>query len=229
MGFPASVAVATSTAQIPFMAASGTLRYARSAKLDIRAALGLFFPAVVFSLLTSFFIGTFHLKNLPPVYRGKTVLDLSLAGIFCVSIFAIAVHGLVRKTNPKVSGIAPEKKWLKTLATGAALGVFSAMLGIGGGVIAVPFFMYMRGMSANESVAHSLFVILLTSGLTAGSYAVQGMVVWSAALACAAGSIPGAMIGAKWNLTLPGATVKKVFSLFQIFIVFLYAVKVLVV
>ncbi|RME92651.1 MAG: hypothetical protein D6767_02720, partial [Candidatus Hydrogenedentota bacterium] len=68
LGLPLPVAVATSTAQIPFMAASGTFHYYRKGNLDIKNALWLGVPTILFSIITSAVIGALHFQDLPEVY-----------------------------------------------------------------------------------------------------------------------------------------------------------------
>jgi uncharacterized membrane protein YfcA len=50
-----------------------------------------------------------------------------------------------------------------TMGVGAAVGVFSALLGVGGGLIALPLLMHVVGVDLRRAAATSLAVIMLTS------------------------------------------------------------------
>jgi uncharacterized membrane protein YfcA len=50
-----------------------------------------------------------------------------------------------------------------TLGTGAAVGVFSALLGVGGGLVSIPLLMHVVGIRLRSVAATSLAVIMLTS------------------------------------------------------------------
>jgi len=79
---------------------------------------------------------------------------------------------------------------------GAAAGLLSGLLGIGGGVLMVPGFNQVLGLRLKETIATSLVCV--------GIFAVPGMIThaflgdidWRFALLLCVGVIPGARIGA---------------------------------
>jgi uncharacterized membrane protein YfcA len=116
----------------------------------------------------------------------------------------------------------PPAPGLATAAT--AIGALSALLGIGGGILTVPF-LAKHGVNMRQAVATSSacgvplalagsigFIVsgLGRDGLPAHSL---GFVYWPAALAIITASVPMATLGARLAHSLPTATLKRVFAL----------------
>ena len=113
---------------------------------------------------------------------------------------------------------------------GLAVGFSSGLVGIGGGVLIVPFlyFFYAHpGWShvvlppaLHTTVAHatSLFVIIPTAILGTRSYAKANLIVWRAALPIALVSIVSAIAGARAALVAPGPVLRLGFGVFLLVI-----------
>jgi uncharacterized membrane protein YfcA len=109
---------------------------------------------------------------------------------------------------------------------GLAVGVLAGLVGIGGGVLIVPFlyFFYEHpeisgvqlASSLHAAVAHatSLFVIVPTAAVGTRSYARAGLVAWRVALPIAVFAILGAVIGARVALLLSTEVLKLSFGFF---------------
>ena len=117
---------------------------------------------------------------------------------------------------------------LALLGTGLAVGFISGLVGIGGGVLIVPFlyFFYahpefsrtnlpadMHTVAAN---ATSLFIIVPTAALGTWNYVRRGLVEWRAVVPIAAISLFGAIGGVRLALILPGPLLRVLFGLFLI-------------
>jgi uncharacterized protein len=57
--------------------------------------------------------------------------------------------------------------WRVTIPTGIAVGVFSALLGVGGGIVSIPLLMHVVGLDVKRLAATSIGIITITA--TAGS------------------------------------------------------------
>jgi hypothetical protein len=111
---------------------------------------------------------------------------------------------------------------------GIAVGFMSGLVGIGGGVLIVPFLYFFYGQpwsgftldhAALVTVAHatSLFIIVPTAAAGTITYSRAHLVAWKAALPIATFSIVGAAVGATIALYLPGQLLSLAFGLFLIF------------
>ncbi len=100
------------------------------------------------------------------------------------------------------------------LAIGLVAGVFSGMIGLGGGVIVVPALVYFIGMSQHMSQGTTLAMMLPPIGvLGVMNYYKNQMVDWKAAMILAASFIIGGYFGSKMAIALPAETIRKVFGI----------------
>lgn len=111
-----------------------------------------------------------------------------------------------------------------TLGTGAAVGVFSALLGVGGGLVSIPLLMHGVGIRLRSVAATSLAIIMLTSlggalayMLAAPDAAVRpgwsvGYVDLGVAAVLAAGTVLSVGLGAALNRRMNPRTLAVVFA-----------------
>ncbi|HUF13123.1 MAG TPA: sulfite exporter TauE/SafE family protein [Longimicrobiales bacterium] len=111
------------------------------------------------------------------------------------------------------------------IAVGLIVGFVSGLIGIGGGVLIVPFLYFFYGHSAwsglgvdpslEATLAHatSLFVIVPTGMAAAATYHRAGLIAWRAALPIAAVAAVAAFAGAHIAVLLPGEALKTLFGL----------------
>lgn len=124
--------------------------------------------------------------------------------------------------KPAAARTLPAKNGM--LLAGGGIGVFSTILGIGGGTLTVPFLLWcnenIRNAVATSSacglpIAAAGTVAMITTGwhhesLPAGS---SGYVYWPAAISILIASIFTAPLGARLAHTLPVNTLKRIFAL----------------
>jgi uncharacterized membrane protein YfcA len=98
------------------------------------------------------------------------------------------------------------------VAVGALSGVLAGLLGVGGGLLLVPFLVLAVGMSQHEAEATSLLVILPTA--IAASVALRRRGIGDLPLALSLGVVgaAGAVAGALLALTLPADTLRLIFA-----------------
>jgi uncharacterized protein len=80
---------------------------------------------------------------------------------------------------------------------GIAAGFFSALFGVGGGIVVVPLLVALAGYAAKTAMATSLGAILFTAVAAAASHAQAGNVDWSDAALLGLPAIAGALAGAE--------------------------------
>ena len=90
---------------------------------------------------------------------------------------------------------SPKKRAID-VAVGGGIGVFSGMLGIGGGVFLVPFLVLRRHISQKRAQATSLVMVAIAAIGGSLTYAMNGEVAWIPALILLIGGLLGAWIGA---------------------------------
>lgn len=110
------------------------------------------------------------------------------------------------------------------LGIGIITGIMAGMLGIGGAIIMIPALVYFMGFSQQTAQGTSLAVMLPPIGILAAyNYYKAGHVDMKFALILAGAFLIGSYFGSKYALTLPQATLKKIFGV----LLLLVAVKML--
>jgi uncharacterized membrane protein YfcA len=129
--------------------------------------------------------------------------------------------GAVRRGLPEHSLIdAPLIFWL--LVLGSFTGFAAGLLGIGGGMLMVPFLTMLlstRGFPLDivvkVAIATSLTTILFTSLSSVRAHARRGAVRWDIAKSVAPGIVVGSLLGAQVAALLPGRVLAIAFGVFN--------------
>jgi uncharacterized protein len=103
---------------------------------------------------------------------------------------------------------------VRLIAIGAAGGLLSGLLGVGGGIVMVPLLVLRAGYSQKDAHAVSLGAIIPISIAGVATYGIAGKVHPWEAVALAIGSIGGARIGAGALAQIDDRRLKIVFGLF---------------
>ncbi len=105
------------------------------------------------------------------------------------------------------------------ILVGVAAGMLGGLVGVGGGIIIVPALVYLLGVSQKTAQGTSLALIMLPVGiLGVMQYYKQGHVDFKVVGLLAIGFFLGSFLGSKIALSLPQATVKKIFAVLMILI-----------
>jgi uncharacterized membrane protein YfcA len=100
------------------------------------------------------------------------------------------------------------------LLLGLVAGIFSGLIGIGGGVIIVPALVYLFGLSQHQAQGTTLALMVPPIGLLAAwTYYQQGYVDLKIAIFICMGFFIGGLLGAKFATGLSNAVLEKVFGI----------------
>jgi uncharacterized protein len=190
----ATVAHATSLFIIVPTAVVGTLTYARAGLVAWRAAL----PIAAFSAVSAA-SGAMLASRVP-----QPALKVG----FGVFLLFTAVQ-LVHKRTGEPRGL-PRRGLPVAAVTGLLIGALSALLGVGGGLVAIPLLMYLVRIDVDQIAATSLAIVASAAAMGALTYIAAG----AGAADLPAGSLgfvhvavalpmlPGAMLAARWGAKL---------------------------
>lgn len=203
---PATV-TAISLAVVFFNAYSGTIAYMRMGRIDYRA--GVLFTAAG---LPGAVLGTLLVHEMPrslfdPVFG---VLLVAIGGLLVVD--PLGARGDVAETP---SAADSERRMLAGSVGSAYIGVLSSLLGIGGGIIHVPFLIRALRMPAHTATATSHFVltfVALTATIThvaLGEFE-RGL---PQTMYLAVGVMMGAPLGAAVSTRLHGSLIVRLLAL----------------
>lgn len=195
---------------------TGAIAVSNSAVLHVKAKNFLKKPAVMISigsaitaLLTPYFVVKIESKT----------LEIILASALTIVLISILVE------NNRRSWLELKKSLSENffLPLGLFVGVFSAFVGLGGGVIYVPALMYLYLAEARVAVGTSSIIASVTMLAATVSYFIQsansitpagsmGYVVLPAAIPLGIGAIAGSFFGVKLALKSSNIVIKKVFA-----------------
>jgi uncharacterized protein len=106
---------------------------------------------------------------------------------------------------------------LLVIGAGIAVGVLSALFGVGGGIMMVPFLVLALDQTQHIAEGTSLVVIVPTAIAGVLAHRRSGYVSFRAAAWLAIGGISGAWLGAEAALRLEGSVLQTLFGLFLLF------------
>lgn len=105
------------------------------------------------------------------------------------------------------------------LLVGAAAGVLSGLVGVGGGIIIVPCLVFFLGFSQKMAQGTSLGILLLPVGiLGVMQYYKEGFIDFRVLIIISLSFIVGSFFGSRIALSLPQETVKKIFAVMMMII-----------
>jgi uncharacterized membrane protein YfcA len=100
------------------------------------------------------------------------------------------------------------------LVLGCAVGIVSGYMGVGGGIVAVPAFTLVLGMSQQVAQGTSLAIIIVTGPAGAMEHSRHGNVVWALVPTLAIGAAVGAPLASWIAQMVPHEALVRTFALF---------------
>jgi hypothetical protein len=99
--------------------------------------------------------------------------------------------------------------WVFLVLSGALVGMAAGIMGVGGGFLTFPIFVYFLGVSSMTTVGTDIFQIVFTAGYASISqYAIYGFIFYTLAMGMLLGSLLGIQIGAMVTKVVPGLTIR---------------------
>jgi uncharacterized membrane protein YfcA len=95
------------------------------------------------------------------------------------------------------------------IASGALVGFAAAIMGVGGGFLTFPIFVYTLGVSSMTTVGTDIFQIVFTAGYASiTQYAIYGFIFYTLAMGMLIGSLFGVQVGAMATRVVKGITIR---------------------
>lgn len=192
-------AVGTSSAAVVFTSLSSALAYSRQKRVHYKAGLLLASTAIIGA-----YIGAWMTSLLNPA---------QLKVIFGATLILVAIR-IYRKKTAEPSEVRLEDVRInyKFVPVGGFLaGIASGLLGVGGGIINVPFLVWL-GMPIHYAVATSSFAIVFTATSGAIKHYMMGNVEIQWLVLLVPGLILGAQLGARIAKRTKASNLKKAFA-----------------
>ncbi len=104
--------------------------------------------------------------------------------------------------------------WLFLVLSGALVGLTAGIMGVGGGFLTFPIFVYVLGVSSMTTVGTDIFQIIFTAGYAAiTQYAIYGFIFYTLAMGMLLGSLIGIQVGAMSTLVVKGITIRGFYAM----------------
>lgn len=117
-------------------------------------------------------------------------------GKLAANVQKLKLPPMIAFDNQIVPGGKRISAWIVACG-GIIVGMLAAIMGVGGGFVTFPMFVYIFGVSSMTTVGTDIFQIIFTAGFAAiGQYAVYGYVFYALAIGMLLGSLLGIQIGA---------------------------------
>ncbi len=197
-GLDAKVAIASSLVVVGGASLAAAAQHWRAGNVDVRTAL------------------LFGAAGMSGAYAGgriATFLDGSLLLLMFAVMMAITAVAMWRgRRAPNESEV--RRAPARLLAQGLAVGVFTGLIGAGGGFLIVPALALWAGLPMRRAVGTSLAIIVMNTSAGFAGYAshleVPWRLVWLVTLAAVAGSFIGSALARRVN----PASLRRAFALF---------------
>lgn len=179
------LAIGTSVLMVLMNAVSGTWGYIRQKKVCVDAAL------------------KFAVATVPGAFLGSYAAEYLQCRLFYLvfgAFFVLAAINMYRKASKnaagKTAGEVPEVyNWKLGVLCSVGVGFLASILGIGGGIVHVPFMVYVLNFPVHVAIATSTCILAVSSLAGLVSHAMLGHIVWTSGLAIGAGAFVGAQDG----------------------------------
>ena len=126
---------------------------------------------------------------------------------------AINLAPMVSFDQGLVPGGRQISSWFLVLS-GFFVGLAAAIMGVGGGFLTFPIFVYVLGVSSMTTVGTDIFQIIFTAGYAAiGQYAIYGFIFYTLAMGMLLGSLLGIQIGAMATKVVKGVTIRGFYAM----------------
>lgn len=114
-------------------------------------------------------------------------------------------------------GVTPGGRKISSLflvISGMIVGLAAAIMGVGGGFLTFPIFVYVLGVSSATTVGTDIFQIVFTAGYASlFQYAIYGFVFFSLALGMLLGSLLGVQVGSIVTKVVSGSVIRGFYAI----------------
>ncbi len=202
---PAAIALGTPLPVIFPTALVGGINYLRAGLVNKRAVLFAASSAVPGSMIGA--LSTNYISaNWLMVATGVVIVFLASRSTYDVLVG--------RRRRDRTEPIPdPRHVGLKLVAIGFLAGLFSGLLGVGGGVILIPSFLYLLRMDIKEAFGTSLFCITIMAIPGTIVHYFLGHINVSLFLLLSVGVMPGAYLGSRFTIQAHKRLIMLLFSL----------------
>jgi hypothetical protein len=126
-------------------------------------------------------------------------------GALCRNLQDVKCPPMIKFDQDLVAG-GRQISWIFLVMSGALVGLAAGIMGVGGGFLTFPIFVYVLGVSSMTTVGTDIFQIVFTAGFASiTQYAIYGFIFYTLAMGMLIGSLLGIQIGALVTKIVPAS------------------------
>ncbi len=172
------------------------------------------FISLIYSILLGF-LGFYALFDFLKARKGPSAAGGGAHGPstsgttnFAVKLQSVNIPPMIHFDEDFVPG-GKRISWVIIAAGGAIVGILASIMGVGGGFVTFPMFVYVFGVSSMTTVGTDILQIIFTAGLASiVQYAIYGYVFYSLAMGMLVGSLIGIQMGALTTKVVKGIHIR---------------------
>ncbi len=142
----------------------------------------------------------------------RVLLTMFASAVVVVSVAMIRRRALAPSVDPRSIPMG------KVVIVGAALGLLTGVMGLGGGFLLVPALVLLCGMDVKVAVGTSLLIIAVNSLGGFLGFAAHESFPWRTTLTVAAFNAAGSLVGERIGKRLPGYRLRPAFGVFLLLV-----------
>lgn len=175
-----------------------------------------FFISSIYAVLLGF-LGFYALFDFIKSSRGSTGGDAHGGPVdstgLSIKLQSINIPPMITFDQDLVPGGRRLSGWIIAMG-GFVVGMLAAIMGVGGGFITFPMFVYVFGVSSMTTVGTDILQIIFTAGYAAISqYAIYGYVFYTLAMGMLIGSLLGIQLGALTTKVVKGIHIRGFYAI----------------
>jgi len=199
-GLDPKQAIASSLVIVGIASLTGAFQHWRAGRVDLRT--GLFFGSAG---MAGAYLGG----------RAAAFVDGALLLLLFASMMALTSVAMWRgRRGPPAAAAAPEPAPGRLVAQGFAVGLFTGLIGAGGGFLIVPALALWAGLPMLAAVGTSLFVIVMNTAAGFLGTLAHVRVDWALVGAISAAAVAGSLLGTRLARRVDPASLRRAFALF---------------
>ena len=222
LGFDSATVVGTTLFAVFFTAASGSYGHFKKGNVNVKSGLLVGIGGII-GLLPGSYLFKHHLST------NMELLESLLGFLFLFFALRIGYDFMQEwRGKPKreqEQTLEQKNSLLKPILLGIITGMFSGVLGLGGGFIMVPGLLMLFAITPIQAVGTSLFAMMPISGIGGLIKLFQGFVNLPVGIFLGVGTIIGAQIGVYISGRIKPLGFKGLFTFLFLYLAFSYLIK----
>ena len=194
---------------------AGSVSYFKKGLINFKMAWVFGIPSIISIFLTRIYILPLIPEEIIIIQNVTITKNLFLLLVFA-GLMIIASYKMIRNeiTTENLDKTTKENTPLRAAGQGAIVGLFTGLVGAGGGFMIIPALVNLLKISMKKAIGTSLFIISLNSFIGFSSSINNSDINWRLLLSIAVAAVFGIIVGSHFSKKIDGKKLKPAFGWF---------------